>query len=145
MEKIVRNILISLISILVLSGCTQSAGHIGGWFGQWKVTSIAIDGKEDASYKGNMFWSFHSDIIKMQGGGESYGTWEEKDNTLILNFSYGDNVAGEGSGRYSPLPASHLPVGISRLEILKKPGSEMTLRYNSDDGKSFVYKLKKWW
>ena len=81
----------------------------------------------------------------MQGQGTSRGTWEEDGDNLVLTFTYSDDYNPQGSPAYSPLPATHLPAGVSTLRILKSPGTKMELQYVSPEGDKYQYSLSKWW
>ncbi len=144
--KRISYILLILIAFVV-SGCTHNNGDIGPWFGTWKVVSIA----PDQTYKGNYYWKFQSNVIEMMRNTDDleyssrYGTWEEKDGNLILDFTH--HVSGEpsGSGAYMPFPELHISPGeITTLHIDKLSGSEIVLTYTADDGVTYTYTLKKW-
>ena len=60
-------IIFAFVAMLAMSGCVQNNGHIGHWFGLWKVERVTIDGQDDADYKGSVFciprsgvWSRHT-------------------------------------------------------------------------------------
>lgn len=80
---------------------------------------------------------------------DAYGTWSEKDGTLLLDFSYSDDrnppVAGNaGTGKYAPFAETHIPYGeVSALVIESASGNSKTLRYFSPDGRTYTYKIRK--
>lgn len=137
--------LMTSVCLFCMTGCIHHNGNIGHWFGQWKLTQITVNEESDTTYNGNIFWSFQSNIILMQGQGTSRGTWEEDGDNLVLTFTYSDDYNPQGSPAYSPLPATHLPAGVSTLRILKSPGTKMELQYVSPEGDKYQYSLSKWW
>lgn len=153
MRKALR-IIAAVVMTAISGSCTHNNGDIGPWFGEWKLTSIEIDGTPDAAYKGNIFWAFQTSVIEMiqvepvtpdvSDYGQRWGTWSQEENTLTLNFTHHDDNAAEGSGKYTPYPATHLPGGVSKLGIIKLSGSEIKLSYTANDGKTYTYSLKKW-
>lgn len=147
-------IVISLIIAACFQACTHNNGDIGPFFGTWKVTEITIDSHSDESYKGNMFWAFQTSVINMRtvdtatnlSNDESWGSWEEDGNTLRLFFTHTDDSnPSQGSHKYTPLPASHLPAGVSDLSIISISASDMKLEYSDPNGTVYGYSLKKWW
>lgn len=149
--KTVISIALALLILAGLSACTQNNGHIGKRFGMWKLIRIDIDGKTDTEYKGNIFWCFQTGVIEMkESNGEyvvasSFGKCSEVDGNLILDYINHDNEHMQGSGYYSPLPATHLPAEkVLTLSILKLDRTEMKLLYHGDDDKAYIYTLKKW-
>ena len=138
--------LIGTLCLFCMTSCVHTRGNIGHWFGQWKLTQITINEEPDATYNGTVFWSFQSDMILMLelGKGEGRGTWEEDGDNLILTFTYQDDFNPPGS-LYLPVPATHLPAGVSTLRILKSPGTKMELEYVSPEGDKYQYSLSKWW
>lgn len=147
--------IIAILALTAIAGsCTHNNGDIGPWFGEWKLTAIEIDGTPDAAYKENIFWAFQTSVIEMiqvdpvtanvSNYGQRWGTWSQDGNTLTLNFTHHDDSAAEGSGKYTPYPATHLPGGVSKLDIIKLSGSEIKLSYTAEDGKVYRYSLKKW-
>lgn len=150
MKQIKEILLVALVG-MALSACTHNDGNIGVYFGTWKVEEITIDGVADIDYRDNLFFQFQSGVFCMRRVDEhhiaavSWGTWEEvSDNVLRLSFVYSDDNNPEGSEKYSPLPESHLPKGVSDLDILQLTGSAMKLQYLAEDEIEYVYNLKKW-
>lgn len=145
------SILTLTATLLMMASCSHNNGDIGPWFGQWKLIEIKVDGVTDYSYNGNIFWSFQTHVFQMKEvigdispvSDTRWGTWEENGGELLLNFTYMNSEHKEIY--YDPLTATFLPPHeISRLKILKRPGSEMELSYTSPDGKLITYFLKRW-
>ena len=143
-----QGLFICLLSLLFW-GCTQNNGHIGVNFGMWKLEELTINGEPDTAYLDNVVWKFHSSILSMVRISdhhevfECYGTWSESDDNkqMFLNFTYHDNG---GTWKYVPLSETHLPEGLSILDILSRSHGEMHLRYTTDDGTCYEYRLEKW-
>lgn len=154
MQTVKKWILIATASLLLivgLDGCTQNNGDIGPWFGTWKLDSMTINGAPDTEYAGNVLWKFQANLLSMirvfgsHEQYEMYGTWSEpQPGVLRIEFIYSDDAEPEGSMKYSPLPETHLPPGISDLDILEMKGSRLYLRYLSAGGTVYEYRLTKW-
>ena len=153
-----HGILLLLSACVALSGCTRNNGDIGRWFGTWQLEEITVDGEVDADYGRNIFWKFQNDIICMVKVDSSdgmnryeqvWGTWEERDNNLFLDFTYSDfeNTSWNGyasNGLYVPFPVTRIPYGeISRLEIVSDNSKKLTLRYVGNSGMVCGYVLRK--
>ena len=138
--------------MVALSSCTHNNGDIGPYFGTWKMLSVEIDGEVDAGYSGNVFWKFQNKVVCMLRVNEEnhtttecWGTWEENDNVLQLNFTHEDYYHKPGSSYYSPLPETYLPSEqVLGLDIISLSGSSMQLKYVTAEGKEIEYKFKKW-
>lgn len=140
--------------MLLTPSCTHNNGDIGSWFGIWKLTAMEVDGVTDSSYEGDIFWSFQTSVFKMTEAtaedlrerDERWGTWTEEGGDLLLNFTHSsDAFPGGGVGSYAPLPATYIPANqVSRLKILKYPGSEMELSFTTSSGKQITYFLTRW-
>lgn len=143
--------LLAVAVIFMLGACTRHNGDIGPYFGTWKVASITIDGLDDTDYDGTLFFKFQSDVICMtvvngvEHTREDYwGRWSEDGSVLTIDFTYGDRYTPAATGQYAPPPESHLPSGVTRLEILSFSSSRMKLRYDSPEGEVYEYSLVKW-
>ena len=62
-------IIFAFVAMLAMSGCVQNNGHIGHWFGLWKVERVTIDGQDDADYKGNVFFAFQGAVFGVRHTG----------------------------------------------------------------------------
>ena len=150
MKKIYNIVSLFVLSIIIAS-CTHNNGDIGHYFGTWKLERLTIEGVEDAEYQGNIFWKFQSGVMCMvrvddatHAKTEGWGTWEENDNKLRLDYTHHDDANSEGSQKYSPLPETHISRGITELEILKQNSSKMELEYINNDGQVILYYFDKW-
>ena len=147
--KTTKLLLICCLLPLFFAGCTQNNGHIGPNFGLWKLTELTVDGEPDTAYPNNVVWKFHSSILSMtrilehHETFECYGTWSESDDgkQMFLDFSYHDDG---GTWKYVPLSETHLPAGLSTLDILSRSRRKMHLRYTAPDGTQYEYRLEKW-
>ncbi len=152
--KRISYIIITLLALVSFASCTHNNGDIGPYFGTWKVTEITINSVPESDYQGNLFWSFQTTVIGMTTVDpdlgvttrESWGAWEQDGDILRLSFIHTDDSnPQQGSAKYSPLPESHLPAGVSELDIISISSSDMRLRYTATDGTIYGYSLKKWW
>lgn len=146
-------IVMALVAVVMsgICGCTHNNGDIGPWFGTWKLDGITINGAPDTEYAENVLWKFQSNLmamIRLLGNHEQYemyGTWSEpQPGVLRIIYIYSDIDAPEGSMKYSPLPETHLPPGVSDLTVLEMKGSTLRLEYRADDGTVYTYRLTKW-
>lgn len=136
-----------ILSVLCLCGCMQHNGYIGDWFGTWHITSITVNGQEDAEYIGNYFIQFQADKVRICEVdpdypdllNERFGSWKSDEGVLELNFSY------TGGGNYdfwSPWPEIYLESSINILEITNMTSKRMTLTLSRPD-QTIVYTLRK--
>lgn len=138
-----------LAAALILGACTQNDGHIGDWFGTWRLTAIETDGRPDPGYSGNVIWKFHSDIVAIIAVDDAehdaipaWGTWSEADGVLTLNFTYSDADNPNEWDKYTPPASTHIPAGITRLDIVSLSTAGITLKYVAPDA-TYTYYLKK--
>ena len=120
--------------------CTQNNGHIGHWFGQWKVERVTIDGQDDADYKGNVFFCFQGAVfgVRTSAGGMWYGRWEEQGEDVV-------DVAFNTDESSVPPEYLHVYLGERMVfRLVSHKGSDKVLEYVGPDGKTYVYYLKKW-
>lgn len=153
MTKRIFNAIIAVMAIVLLSACTHNDGNIGHWFGSWKLRQITINGENDEAYQGNVFWKFQSEVVQMSqlssyhGRTDAWGSWKEVDaegkSFLRLDFTHSDDKTSAGTGKYAPIPATHLQSGISTLEILSISGSKLQLRYIAEDATVYTYVFSK--
>lgn len=150
MKKIYNVVSLFVLSIIIAS-CTHNNGDIGHYFGTWKLERMAIDGVEDAEYQKNVFWKFQAGVMCMVRVDDSthtktecWGTWEEDGKILRLNYTHHDDANSEGSQKYAPLSETHIPIGITELEILRQNSSKMELKYINNDGQVILYYFDKW-
>lgn len=143
-----------------LCGCTHNNGDIGPWFGTWKLEKITIDGEPDSQYGANIFWKFQTGVFSMvevtsdtpaKGYNEIFGTWNEDNGYLFLDFNHHDDTtptesSANSEGRYAPFEETHLPGGVeSMLKIESLIGKKAFLTFDSpNDGKIYGYYLEKY-
>lgn len=135
-------IIAAAVILLLPSSCTRNNGDIGPWFGTWRLESITVNGEPDKAYAPPyLIWKFQSSIVQIinpddagHTASSATGTWSCDDNRLSLDFSWG--LGHEGS-------ISHLPPQCE-LTVLRLSGSRIELRYDSSDGNTYIYLLKKW-
>ncbi len=133
-------IIFAFMAMLAMSGCVQNNGHIGHWFGQWKVERMTIDGKDDADYEGGVFFCFQGAVfgVRTSTGGMWYGRWEENDKGMVDVVFNTDESA---------VPPAYLHVHLDEkmvFRLVSHKGSDKVLEYVGPDGKTYTYYLKKW-
>lgn len=128
------------MAMLAISGCVQNNGHIGHWFGQWKVERVTIDGQDDADYEGGVFFCFQGAVfgVRTSTGGMWYGRWAENDKGMVDVVFNTDESA---------VPPAYLHVHLDEkmvFRLVSHKGSDKVLEYVGPDGKTYTYYLKKW-
>lgn len=143
-------LIVALIAVTMISGCTQNNGDIGEWFGEWHLKTIEINGVDDDKYDGDVLWKFQNNIVEMvvvsktgHSHTEHYGTWSADDRTLTLNFTHSDDLNAAGTGKYAPPAQTLLPAAVTDLRIVKLSSREIILQYNPDSATAIVYTLAK--
>lgn len=144
--------ILTLAAILfTATACTRNNGDIGDWFGTWKLDNITIDGVPDKNYGDNVVWKFQSDIISMclindaeHSSIARWGTWQQVDDRIILNFTYKDDEIEPGTNIYQPIQSIYLPGGIMELTVVTLSRSKIVLRYTSADNIVYTYSFSKW-
>ena len=80
-----------MMVVLALGSCTRNHGDIGPWFGTWHVESITANGAP-VTHEGDYFFQFQSKVFRVSMVGdreqlvESFGTWEESNSKMTINF-----------------------------------------------------------
>lgn len=133
-------IIFAFMAMLAMSGCVQNNGHIGHWFGQWKVECVTIDGQDDADYEVGVFFCFQGAVfgVRTSTGGMWYGRWEENDKGMVDVVFNTDESA---------VPPAYLHVHLDEkmvFRLVSHKGSDKVLEYVGPDGKTYTYYLKKW-
>ena len=152
--RALRPACIALIMTILLPSCTHNGGDIGNWFGHWRLQSISVNGQPDENYTGNIFWAFQSNVTEMietSSGPDGkplemqrcWGTWEEKDKTLVLYYNHKDNDNPANAPKYTPLAITRLPYGVSELRIDQFTATTLVLTYTATDGSLITYRLQK--
>ena len=133
-------IIFAFMAMLAMAGCVQNNGHIGHWFGQWKVERVTIDGQDDADYEGGVFFCFQGAVfgVRTSTGGMWYGRWAENDKGMVDVVFNTDESA---------VPPAYLHVHLDEkmiFRLVSHKGSDKVLEYVGPDGKTYTYYLKKW-
>ena len=148
MKNIILNITLLLLFATVPTACTYNNGHIGAWYGQWKIEAIDYDSQPVTNYEQQLFISFQSSLIKINNvpkseifEGEYYGyycmgEWQESGNSLITNFN--------GDQHPEWVDWLYLPANTWQSTIVTLNSSKMTLRYTGTNGKEITLHLIKW-
>ena len=130
--------IISVLSVLVLASCTRNHGDIGIWFGTWHVEQITADGTP-RNVEGDYFFQFQSKVFRVSQvyGHEqlidSYGTWDENGDKMIISFP-------DPSTFYITMPGLE-----SRNDFTVTTTSSREITFTKVDaaGTTFAYHLKK--
>jgi len=94
--KTLQHILIALLALVGLSGCTHNEGDIGPWFGTWMVEDItggASDFELDHPMdQGNYYFQFQGKMCTViyidnkHNQLVDYGTWSEDGDKMTISF-----------------------------------------------------------
>lgn len=146
-------VLATVILGIVSPSCVTNNGDIGIYYGTWAVESVTVDGHELDGWNAGGTWSnfsFQNNIVcvarydRLQDKTECWGTWEERDGILYMDFTHSDDRFEPGTGIYAaPEWLGFEPDAVTRLRIDSATGSEMTLTNVKADGNAIVYRLRK--
>ena len=126
--------------MLLLGACTRNHGDIGPWFGTWHVERITstADGATDNGEE-DYFFQFQSKVFRVskvsdhQQMVESFGTWEENGDKMIISFPDPDAFYIEMDG----LEAHN------EFTVTTTSSKEVTFTKNDATGATYTYHLKK--
>ena len=148
MRQTVSHIILALLALAALNGCSRNNGDIGLWFGLWHLDTVEVDGKPDAAYDGQFYFLFQNKVFCVRHVDEvfhqnleSYAEWQESDDgkTIIINFV--DN-------RFSPRVDDQLPdiylSTVTTMKVVTLNTTTMTLSRTSDSGTTITYHLTHW-
>lgn len=137
----IKTLFVAMILVL-MSGCTRNNGDIGELFGQWRVTSIAVDGEEVQDYDGTLYFAFQSSVYCQKKVNEfthesdgRYAAWRYEGSGIMVDFS---------EERYAPFIITGMQMGQNYLEIELSKGDDLVFSYVNPEGVKYVYVLKKW-
>ena len=147
----IYTILMSCLLLVIASACRMNNGDIGSKFGTWALTTMLVDGDVPEDFvSGQTLWSFQNNIIIVNrdlGNCNSvirYGTWEDGDGHLYLNFTHYDSTTNAGQGRYeAPTWIGFRTNEIMDLTYLENKSNHMTLTWRNAEGKVYLYILDK--
>ena len=148
MRQTATHIIMALLALVALSGCSHNNGDIGLWFGQWNLDTVEVDGEPDAAYDGQFYFMFQNKVFCVRHVDEvfhayfeSYATWQESDNGKTITITFVDN-------RYSPRVHDQVPDiylnTITIMNVVSLNTTSMTLSHTNDSGKTITYHLTKW-
>lgn len=133
--KTLQHILIALLALVGLSGCTHNEGDIDIWFGTWQIEQVSCNEVQlaDTYYNPSQsaaYLQFQGEMVTalyvsgLHDEGVDYGTWREGDGTLDIDFP-DPNVA------YSHVLGSLIGSGETSFHftITERSASHVTLSY----------------
>ena len=87
------NLIIAIISLATMASCTHNNGDIGPLFGTWHVDAIEVDGTPDASYAGDLFIMFQSNIAdwRLVNSDDhiyvsAWASWQQESDVITFHF-----------------------------------------------------------
>lgn len=141
---------IALLAIVMLAGsCTQNNGHIGRLFGSWVLTARTVDGADKPLPEGTeAYLSFQNNIVRMltvtdtyNVDSETYGSWVEEGDTLILDCSH---TSDKDPGQYD-VPSWLAPAeDFITFRISRIDGQQLILERDVY-GADYEYTFSKTW
>lgn len=142
---------ISMILILILSGCTQNNGHIGPIFGSWSLIEMTENGLP-INMNDETVFSFQNQVVQVikyqknppYVGVIKYGNFTISDDMLTLKFQLKSTEVD--NYMYLTPDWLHFPLDGEpiHLDVWKLSGSEMVLSLDNE-GKTIGYKFRKTW
>jgi hypothetical protein len=85
-----------LLSLLLMTACTQNNGHIGDLFGRWQLLEITTP-DATVTADGTLFLCFQNAVVKFQhykpevhASAGYYGTFVHTDDSLFTRLSHDD-------------------------------------------------------
>ncbi len=149
MRRLATHIILAILAITALNGCTHNNGDIELWFGLWHLDSIDVDGMPDPQYDGRFYFMFQSKVFcirwvddQQHNYIESYAQWQESDDGRTLTINFVDN-------RYTPrvsleVPDTHLST-VTTFNVITLTSTTMVLAHTaSDSGVTYTYHLTLW-
>ena len=149
MKRLATHILVSIIAVVALSGCSRNNGDIGLWFGLWHVDSIEVDGVPDEAYDGNYYMLFQGKVFCIRWVDEqrheyyeSFAQWQEGDDGNTMTIDFADN-------RFPPqvdkqLPPTYLSV-VTHFNVVTLTSTTMVLTtVYPTTGATITYRLTQW-
>ncbi len=147
LKKYPLTLLMTLIYVVTLSGCTSNNGDIGKFFGQWKLSEMEFTNIDPTTYTGTIYWNFQNSTIGMmevcgtKERSETFGNWEDvetggEQGGYRLKLDFPDE-------EYPPLSALKLP-RHAELSIERLTGNEMVVTYHQSATEFITYHLRKW-
>ncbi|MBD5209598.1 MAG: hypothetical protein HDS80_06625 [Bacteroidales bacterium] len=136
---------IILISMSIPSGCTHANGDIGPLFGTWAFDKITVDDNPIPDYTEGLMISFQGsffiiDRVEMdliENYQRIYGKWERE----------GDTMTFDGKEEYLagtfPEELGVAPNGSFSVRVISESNKEMVWQRIGDDGKIWIYTLRK--
>lgn len=152
--KSLRTLLLTLLVLLpTLSGCRMNNGFIGDLFGTWYVASMTVDGEANPALDpDHIFWSFQNQLICItltadhHDSVDHWGSWQQEGDMLYLDFTHHDDGMPGGLPPYVAPDVLMFPVNsVVALRMAEQGPRSMRLERSGDDGRHFVYELKKTW
>lgn len=146
-----KNILMmTILTLLGLCGCTQYNGYIGPIFGSWSLVEISDNGiplelKEETTF------SFQNEVVQVTCYTDKYltsisryGNFVKTDDTLTLKFQ--NSPTESGSRLYMTPEWIYFPTDVSiiDLDIKKLNGKEMILVLQTGSA-PLEYKFERTW
>jgi hypothetical protein len=124
--------------VLSLGSCTRNHGDIGPWFGTWHVESITA-GSQTVNVEGDYFFQFQSKVFRVSQVAdheqlvESFGTWNETDGKMAIDFPDPDVY-------YISVPGLEVH---NNFTVTTTSSREVTFTKTDMVGTTFAYHLKK--
>ena len=139
-----KTLIYMFILSLTLGSCTRNHGDIGPWFGTWHVESITRGGDNyqyigPIDFEGDYFFQFQSKVFRVSlvtdrdKVVESFGTWEENDGKMTINFP-------DPSVFYIEMPGLE---AHNDFTVATTSSREITFTKTDATGTTFAYRLKK--
>lgn len=153
MTEMRQRLTIILLAVMVFCSCKVNNGDIGDFFGSWLMYSMTVDGDIPEDFNPEQtYWEFQNNLICisrvefMYDKESRWGTWSEDDNELRLNYTHCSQGLNPGTGQYrAPDWLGFPPNRVLSLSFVARSSNRMSLTWTDDNGRIYVYSLRKIW
>lgn len=137
-----------------LGACVNNDHTPMPWMGAWAMESMTVDGQPAPDIDPEMtMWEFQNNIVRItrQGSHQTlanvcWGTWAVTDRTLTLDYTHSATNIPAGTGEYSAPTWLMMPANsVMQLDILQLDNRKIRLQYQTPQGETVVYTLRKTW
>ena len=134
MKRIATHIILAVVALMTMSGCTHNNGDIGYWFGLWHLDSIEIDGTPDANYDGDTYFMFQGKVFCIRcvnevehDNFESFAQWQESDDHQSMTLTFADD-------RFVPTITPFVPLEkVTTFTVITLTDKDMVLQYTHSE------------
>ncbi len=145
-----KTLMMTILALISLCGCTQNNGFIGPIFGSWSLVEISDNGVPLVMDRNTIF-SFQNEVVQILSRADDpfpstsrYGNFVKTDDSLTLKFQA--QPTESGNRMYMAPDWIFFPAGVSTIDfdIRKLNGKEMILVLETGPT-PLQYKFERTW